>query len=190
MPVGSMYVLFGEMSIQVFCPFFFFFFLRWGFPSGSGGKVSTCQAGDLGSIPGLGISPGEGNGNPLQFSCMDNSMDRGAWIAIIYGVSKSQTWLKQLSMHAHPFFDWVTWFFFFFTLNCMRHLYILEISQSPVSHIICKYFLPFHKLSFHFIISFTKSFKFNWVPFVYFCFYFCYSRRQFEKNIAIIYVFM
>ena len=60
-------------------------------PSGSGGKVSTCNAGDLGSIPGLGISPGEGNGNPLQFSCMDNSMDRGAWMAIIYGVSKSQT---------------------------------------------------------------------------------------------------
>ena len=49
-----------------------------GFPGGSGGKESACNAGDLGSIPGLGTSPGEGNGYPLQCSCLDNSMDRGA----------------------------------------------------------------------------------------------------------------
>ena len=49
------------------------------FPSGSDGKASTCNAGDLGSIPGLGRSPGEGNGNPLQYSCLENPMDGGAW---------------------------------------------------------------------------------------------------------------
>ena len=49
------------------------------FPGGSEGKMSACDAGDLGSIPGLGRSPGEGNGNPLQYSCLENSMDWGAW---------------------------------------------------------------------------------------------------------------
>ena len=55
-------------------------FTTWysGFPGGSGGKVSACNAGDLGSIPGSGRSPGEGNGNLLQYSCLENSMDRGA----------------------------------------------------------------------------------------------------------------
>ena len=65
-----------------------------GFPGGSAGKESGCNAGDLGSIPGLGRSPGEGNGYPLQYSCLENSMDRGAWQATIYGVAKSQTWLS------------------------------------------------------------------------------------------------
>ena len=50
-----------------------------GFPGGSNGKESTCNAGDLGSIPGLGRSPGEGNGYPLQYSCLENPMDRGVW---------------------------------------------------------------------------------------------------------------
>ena len=62
----------------------------WGFPGGSEGKESTCNAGDLGSIPGLGRSPGDGNGNPLQ-CCLENSMERGAWQAIVHGVAKSQT---------------------------------------------------------------------------------------------------
>ena len=52
-----------------------------GVPGGSDGKESACNAGDLGLIPGLGRSPGEGNGNPLQYSCLGNSMDRGAWWA-------------------------------------------------------------------------------------------------------------
>ena len=50
-----------------------------GFPSGSDGKASACNAGDLGLIPGLGRSPGEGNGNSLQYSCLEKSMDGGAW---------------------------------------------------------------------------------------------------------------
>ena len=60
-------------------------------PCGSDGKESACNAGDLSSIPRLGRSLGERNGNPLQYSCMENSMDRGAWQAIVHGVTKSRT---------------------------------------------------------------------------------------------------
>ena len=63
-------------------------------PGGSDGKESACSAGDLGSIPGLGRSPVERNGNPLQYSCLENPMDRGAWQATIHGVAKSQTQLR------------------------------------------------------------------------------------------------
>ena len=63
-----------------------------GFPGGSDGKESACNAGDQGSVPGLGRSPGGGNGNPLQYSCLEDSMDRGAWRAIVCGVAESQTW--------------------------------------------------------------------------------------------------
>ena len=59
-----------------------------GFPSGSDGKESSCNAGDLGLIPGLGKSPGEGNGNPLQYSCLENPMDRGASRATLHRVAK------------------------------------------------------------------------------------------------------
>ena len=62
-----------------------------GFPGGSDGKASACNVGDLGSIPGSGRSPGEGNGNPLQYSCLENPMDRRAWWATVHGVAKSQT---------------------------------------------------------------------------------------------------
>ena len=60
-----------------------------GFPCSSVGKESACSAGDLGSIPGLGRSPGEANGNPLQYPCLENLMDRGAWWAAVHGVAKS-----------------------------------------------------------------------------------------------------
>ena len=61
-----------------------------GFPGGSEGKASACNAGDPGSIPGWGRSPGEGIGNPLQYSCLENPMDGGAWWATVHGVTKSQ----------------------------------------------------------------------------------------------------
>ena len=69
-----------------------------GFPGGSDGKESACNAGDLGSTPGSGSSPGEGHDNPLQYSCLEGSMDRGAWWARVYAVAKSWTWLKRLSL--------------------------------------------------------------------------------------------
>ena len=59
--------------------------------AGSDGKESACNIGDLGSIPGSGRSPREGNGNPLQYSCLENPMDTGAWRAAVLGVARSQT---------------------------------------------------------------------------------------------------
>ena len=64
-----------------------------GFPSGSDSKESACNVGDLGLIPGLGRSSGEGNDNPLQYSCLENFKDRGTWQATVHGVAKSQTLL-------------------------------------------------------------------------------------------------
>ena len=61
------------------------------FHGGSDGKTSVYNAGDPGSIPGSGRSPGEGNGNPLQYLCQENSMDRGAWQSTAHGVTKSRT---------------------------------------------------------------------------------------------------
>ena len=73
----------------------FFIFLQsdlcLGFPGGSEVKASACNAGDLGSVPGSGRSPGEGNGNPLQYSCLENVMDGRASRATVHGVTKSQT---------------------------------------------------------------------------------------------------
>ena len=68
------------------------------FPGSSVGKESACNAGDQGLIPGSGRSPREGNGNPLQYSCLENPVDRGAWSATVHGVTQSWTQLKPLSM--------------------------------------------------------------------------------------------
>ena len=65
------------------------------FPGGSDGKESACNVGDPGLILESGRSPGEGNGNPLQYSCVENSIDRGAWQATVYGLTKSWTWLSN-----------------------------------------------------------------------------------------------
>ena len=66
-----------------------------GLPGGSDSKEATCNAGDLGSILGKRRSPGEGNGYPIQYSCFENSMGRGAWRATVHGVTKSQTQLSD-----------------------------------------------------------------------------------------------
>ena len=70
-----------------------------GFPDGSVGKESACNAGHMGSIPGLGRSSGEGNGYLLQYSGLENSMYRGAWGAIVHGVTESQTQLNDFHTH-------------------------------------------------------------------------------------------
>ena len=78
-----------------------------GFPGGSEVKASDSNTGDLGSIPGLGRSPGEGNGTPLQYSCLENPMDRGAWWAAVHGVAKSRTRLSDFTSSnfcCHGFF--------------------------------------------------------------------------------------
>ena len=69
-----------ELRLQLGCVFYF--------PGSSDGKVSVCNAGDPGSIPGSGRSPGGGNGNPLQYSCLERPMERGAWWARVHGVPK------------------------------------------------------------------------------------------------------
>ena len=73
--------------------------LLWAFPDDSDGKESTCNVGDLGLIPGLGRSPGGGYGNPLQYSCLENPMNRGAWWATAQAVPKSQTRLSDYTQH-------------------------------------------------------------------------------------------
>ena len=78
-------------------------------------KASACNAGDLGSIPGLGRSPGEGNSNPLQYSCLENPMDRGVWWAIVHGVAKSWTQLSD----------------FTFILVHTRHLAYINLFNPP-----------------------------------------------------------
>ena len=68
---------------------------RPSFPCSSVGKEFACSAGDPGSISGLGSSPGEGNGNPLQYPCLENLMDRGTWWIAVHGVAKSQARLSD-----------------------------------------------------------------------------------------------
>ena len=69
----------------------------WCFLIGSGGKESACNVGDLSLIPGSGRSPGEGNGNPHQYSCLENPMDGGVWQATVNGIAKSWTWLSDFT---------------------------------------------------------------------------------------------
>ena len=84
---GSCPIVFSQVV-----PFITMYFVFLGLPRWLSGKLSICKAGDIGSIPGKGRSPGEGIGNPLQYSCPGNPMDRGAWWARVHGVAKSQTW--------------------------------------------------------------------------------------------------
>ena len=70
-----------------------------GFPDGSEGKESACNVGDLSLIAGLGRSPGEENGNPVQYSCLENSMDGGIWQATVHGVTKRSDRTEQLHFH-------------------------------------------------------------------------------------------
>ena len=72
-----------------------------GFPVGSDSKESTCNAGDLGSVPGSGRSCEEGNGYTFQYSCLEKSMDREAWQATVHGVTKSRTPLIELLLLSH-----------------------------------------------------------------------------------------
>ena len=99
-PISQFILLpFSPVTIYFLYPWFYFCFV--GFPDDSAVKKSACNTGDAGSILGSGRSPGGGHGNPLQYSCQENPIDRGAWWATVYGVSKSQIQLKGLNTHAH-----------------------------------------------------------------------------------------
>ena len=91
-----MFGLFYSVYFQSSCNNGWIIF-HWAFPGGSDGKVSAYNAGDLGSIPGSGRSPGAGNGNPFQYSCLENPMDRGAWWARVRGVAGSWTRLSDFT---------------------------------------------------------------------------------------------
>ena len=80
-----------------------------GFPGGSDGKESACNAGDPGSIPGLGRSPGEGHNNPFQYSCLENSMDRRAFHAIVHAVTNSPTRLSDFTFHSQVVLRFPWW---------------------------------------------------------------------------------
>ena len=97
-------------------PLFFFFCIShhiWGFPGGSDGKASACNVEDPGSIPGSGRSPGEENGNPLQYSCLENSMDEGAW------------WVTQSMGLQRVGHDWVT---------SLTFIHLTSICGMPIMH--------------------------------------------------------
>ena len=81
---------------------------QW-FSGGSDSKASACNAGDLGLIPGLGRSPGEGNGSPLQYSCLENFMDWAAWWATVHGVTNSQTRLSDFTFTFHTVYWYTFW---------------------------------------------------------------------------------
>ena len=104
----------GPPALHIFSTLWFLYLSLWisqsslceGFPCGSAGKESACNAGDLGLIPGLGRSPGEGKGHPVQYCGLENSMD-----CIVHGVTKSWTWLSDFhftSLH-FPMWTLVTW---------------------------------------------------------------------------------
>ena len=127
------------------------------FPGGSEVKASACNAGDLDSIPGSGRSPGEGNGNPLQYSCLENPMDRGAWWATVHRVTKSRT---RLSNFTHSLCVYVS----------------VPISQfiplplpPPCSHLcflhLCLYSCPANRFSYTIFLDSTCSINIQYLLF-------------------------
>ena len=100
--------------------------IYWGFPGGSDGKKSTCNVRDPGSIPGSGRSPREGNDNPLQYSCLENPMDRGPWWPTVHGVAKSRTRLSDFTFHLAT--NTHTCLF----LNCSLNIYASPVSTITV----------------------------------------------------------
>ena len=93
---NCIFILYENLDFGSFFPFFTLFMV-----GSSVGKESACNVGDLGSNPGSGRSPAEGNGNPLQYSCLENPMDGGAWWAAVHGVAKSRTRLSDFTFIFH-----------------------------------------------------------------------------------------
>ena len=146
---------------QVFCPF-------WGLPWWLSGKEPTCNAGDTDSMPGLERSSGEGNCNPLQYSCLGNPVDKGAWWATVHEVAKESDATYQVNSNNSPL---SVGLFVSLLLSCMSYLHVLEI--KPLSVASFAYFLPFYSLSIYFVDSLLcKSFKVLLGPIYLFLFLF------------------
>ena len=96
-----MNIHFQKLNFKIF-KYFKIYLYKVEFPGGSEDKASACHVGDPGLIPGLGRSSGEGNGKPLQYSCLENPMDRGSWRAIVHRVAKSQTRLNEFTSAFEP----------------------------------------------------------------------------------------
>ena len=112
-----------------------------GFPHGPHHKESACNVGDLGLIPGLVRSPGEGNDNSFRYSCLENSMDRGAWQAKVCEVTKSRTWLSDfhtsLKMEGGEYCDLalkVWWIIFAASIPVMNHTYTSLMNSKRIIH--------------------------------------------------------
>ena len=125
-------------------------FLNWSivdFSSGSDDKESAYNAGNSGLIPGLGRSPGRGNDKPLQYSCLENSVDRGAWRATVHGVAKSRTRLRDLHTHTHTH-----------TVD-LQCCVTLRCTAQWFKHIFVSMylFIPFHILSSYATAATAKS---------------------------------
>ena len=102
-----------------------------GFTGGSVGKESACSRGDLGMIPGLGRSSGRGNDNPLQCSCLENPMDRGAWQATVHGVAKNQT---RLSTAQHIIYIYI---YVYIYIYMYTHTYIHIYTHTRITESLC-----------------------------------------------------
>ena len=118
---------------------------RSDFPGSSVVKESACNVGDMGLIPGLGRSPAEGNGNPLQYSCLENYMDRGAWWTTVHGVTKS--WIRLTDFHFQGdlvsfLYEFLSSFFFlyhFVTLtDLIKSLSISTVQQTYTVPVMCQ----------------------------------------------------
>ena len=127
------------------------------FPGGASGKESACNTGDAGSIPGSGRSPEGGHGNPLQYSCLENPMDRGAWWTIVHGVTKSWTLLKWLSM-MHTLFSEM------FNVADLIHFYFIVyfIKIRTFSYSTTVWWLKIRKLNVDATLIICRSFSRSW----------------------------
>ena len=121
------------------------------FPGVSDGNESACNAGDPGSIPGLGRSPGEGNGHPLQCSSLEKSLERGAWWDTVRRVTKSRTWLSDSTIihgsvtkpeprNPHLLKCEPTGLFIYLFLFFLLQLYYIELAQNFV------WVFPLHRM--------------------------------------------
>ena len=128
----------------------------FGFPGGSEVKASASNAGELGLIPELGRSPGEGNDNPLQYSCLENPMDRGAWWATIHGVTKSRTRLSDFT------FTFILLAYFQSSIHaaaCIRISFLLRLNNISL------YVYTTLNLSIHLLTGIWVIFKCSGVSF-------------------------